>query len=242
VIENKVVTMGLEVHGTTVIDGDIHLNGKIPEDSQFYKQLIEHAVAGAKNSMSTDMFQGFSTVIFDLIRDKGIELSKISMNGQPIIEGNKLNYGIADTNITRLGIVRDLQTAGETLLVNTLYVSNDRVGINTTEPGMTLSVWDQEVEIGFTKRQKNMGWFGTPRDQDLAFGSNGKDNLVLRTDGSIEIQKMKLGGTDFGKSAVAPTHDAAPGSVMFNSAPVLGGPVGWMSLGGGVWSRFGSLG
>ena len=242
VIENKVVTMGLEVHGTTVIDGDIHLNGSIPEDSRFYQQLVAHAVEGTRESLGTELFQGYSDVLFGLIKDKGIELDKISMNGQPIIEGNKLNYGIVDTNITRLGLVRDLQTTGESLLVNTLYVASDRVGINTTEPNMVLDVWDQEVEIGFSKRQKNTGWLGTPREQDLILGAAGKENLVLRTDGSIEVQKIKLNGTELGKSDRPPTHDAPPGSVVFNSAPVLGGPAGWMSLGGGTWSRFGTLG
>lgn len=242
VIENKVITAGLEVHGTTVIEGDLHLNGDVPEDSAFYQQILKHTVQNTKDSLTTEMFQGYSHVMFDLIKDKGLDLNKLSMNGQPVIEGNKLNYGISDTNITRLGLVRDLQTTGEALLVNTLYVNNDRVGINTIEPGHALSVWDQEVEIGFGKRQKNTAWLGTPREHDLIIGTNGNDNLILRTDGSIETQRMTIKGMEISSAAEAPSHDANPGSIVFTATPIPGGPVGWMSLGGGKWSRFGTLG
>ena len=242
VVENKLVTLGLEVKGTTVIDGDLHINGDIPEDSLFYQTLLKHSVKATQDSMSTELFQGYSHVIFELIKEKGLDLNQVTFNGQPLIEGNKLSYGISDTNITRLGIVRDFQTTGEALLSQTLYVTKDRVGINTMEPGHALSVWDQEVEIAFTKRQKNQGWIGTPRAQELTIGANNQDNLVLKHDGTVAIQKMELGGRQIFMSDKAPTADMLPGSVAFNSSPIPGGAAGWISLGGGTWSRFGTLG
>jgi hypothetical protein len=242
VVENKIVTLGLEVKGQCVIDGDLHINGDIPEDSLFYQTLLKHSVKATQDSLSTELFQGYSHVIFELIKEKGLDLNQVTFNGQPLIEGNKLSYGISDTNITRLGIVKDFQTSGEALLSQTLYVTKDRVGINTMEPGHALSVWDQEVELAFSKRQKNTGWLGTPRAQDLVFGANNQDNIVLRSDGTVAVQKMELGGRQFFVSDKAPTTDAPPGSVAFNSAPVPGGAAGWISLGGGTWSRFGTLG
>jgi hypothetical protein len=242
VVENKIVTLGLEVKGQCVIDGDLHINGDIPEDSLFYQTLLKHSVKATQDSMSTDLFQGYSHVIFELIKEKGLDLGKITLNGQPVIEGNKLSYGISDTNITRLGVVKDFQSSGEALLSQTLYVTKDRVGINTMEPGHALSVWDQEVEVAFTKRQKNQGWFGTPRTQELVIGANNQDNIVLRSDGTVALQKIELGGRQFFVSDKAPTSDAPPGSFAFNSAPTPGGAAGWVSLGGGTWARFGSLG
>jgi hypothetical protein len=110
------------------------------------------------------------------------------------------------------------------------------------EPGHALSVWDQEVEIAFTKRQKNQGWIGTPRAQELTIGANNQNNIVLKHDGTVAMQKMELGGRQIFMSDKAPTADMLPGSVAFNSSPIPGGAAGWISLGGGTWSRFGTLG
>jgi 4-hydroxyphenylpyruvate dioxygenase-like putative hemolysin len=48
VVENKLVTNDLEIKGTVTIDGDLILNGEIPSDSPFFKDVVEHA-AGILN-------------------------------------------------------------------------------------------------------------------------------------------------------------------------------------------------
>ena len=242
VIENKVITLGLEVKGATVIDGDLHINGDIPADSRFYQTLLKHSVTATRESLGTELFQGYSHVIFELIKEKGLDLDKLLVNGQTIIEGTKLNYGIVDTNIQRLGMVKDFQTTGESLLSQTLYVTKNRVGVNTMDPGHAFSVWDQEVEIGFAKKQKNTAWIGTPRAQDMVLSANDKENIVLRQDGSTAIHKLELGGLEIGSESRTPEHVAPKGSIVFNSDPVPGGAFGWVSLGNGTWSRIGNIG
>ena len=242
VIENDIVALGLTVKGDTVFEGNVTITGDIPKESKFYQTLLQNSVDGMKNAMTTQLFQGYSHVLFDLIRDRGLDLSTLKLNGVSIVDGNKLNYGINDTNISRLGIVKDLQTTGEALLSQTLYVTQNRVGINTIEPDHALSVWDQEVEIGFSKQGKDRAWFGTPRSQDLVIGVNREDNIVLKTDGSVDIKKMRVDEMEIGGSNEPPSHVAKAGSVMFNTRPVPGGVAGWISLGGGVWARFGNLG
>ena len=199
-------------------------------------------MAATKQSLNTELFDGFSSTLFERIQENGLDLNKLTLNGTPVIEGSKLSYSVTDTNITRLGLVRDLQTAGEALLSQTLYVGDKRVGINTLEPGHALSVWDQEVEIGFSKRERDVAWIGTPREQTVVLSANRKDNLVLNKDGTVSINELYIGQQQIGFSAGTPAHAATKGSVLFNSAPGPGQPAGWISLGGGAWSRFGTLG
>ncbi|MEI8287711.1 MAG: hypothetical protein WCG15_10465 [Actinomycetes bacterium] len=113
VIENKIITLGLEVKGQTVIEGDLHIKGDVPMDGAFFQRIINNTVEATRNSLNVDLFEGYTNIVFERIKENGIDLNKISFNGNPLIDGNKLTYGITDTNITRLGMVRDLQTAGE---------------------------------------------------------------------------------------------------------------------------------
>lgn len=242
VIENKIISLGLEVKGQTVIEGDLHILGDIPVEGEFYKKLIANAVTATKGALDTELFEGFSYTLFDRIRTEGIDLNKITLNGALLVEGSKLNYSISDTNITRLGLVRDIQTAGDSYLSETLMVVKDRVGVNTRDPAHALSVWDQDVEVGIGRRQRDVAWFGTPREQSMMLSANRKDNLVLNPDGSVSVQKLFIGQAEIGTSDSTPSGSATRGSVMFNSNPTPGSPAGWISLGNGVWSRFGSLG
>lgn len=242
VIENKIISLGLEVKGQTVIEGDLHIKGDVPMDGPFFQRIINNTVEATKKSLNTDLFEGYSNTIFERIRENGIDLNKVTFNGNELITGNKLSYGITDTNITRLGMVRDLQTAGEALLSQTLYTSNKRVGINTLEPAHALTVWDEEIEVGLSKRERDVAWFGTPREQTLILSANRKNNLTLNRDGSVTVEKLFLGQLEVGSSDSTPKDAAPKGSVRFNSDPKSGGPAGWVSLGGGAWSRFGTLG
>jgi hypothetical protein len=241
VVENRMITLGLEVKGTTVLEGDLLIQGNVPPSSKFYTSIIHNAVEGVKNSMDSAFFGDYSSVIFAKIREEGLDLSRITLTGVEIITGNKLNYGIYDTNITRLGMVKDLQTAGETYLSEQLYVGKNKVGIGTIEPANSLTIWDQEVELGFGKRLKDTGWIGTPRNQNLILSANNQDNLTLATDGSVQVKKLTINKVSVMSSPGVPSTEQPRGTVAFNENPSPGQPVGWVSLGSGAWSKFGII-
>ena len=242
VIENKIVSLGLEVKGQTVIEGDLHIKGDVPMEGPFFQRIIQNTVTATRQAIDADLFEAYNNSIFERIREHGLDLSKITLNGTAVIDGNRLNPGVTDSNINKLGMVKDLQTTGEALLSQTLYVGNRRVGVNTIEPAQALSVWDEEVEIGFSKRRRDVAWLGTPREQSLIMSANKHDNLVLNYDGSVSIQKLYLNNVELGTSDGTPKDSAIKGAIRFNNNPVPGGPAGWISLGGGAWSRFGTLG
>ena len=106
------------------------------------------------------------------------------MDGEAAITSNKIGIRITESNLQKLGVVRELQTSGETFLSESLYVSNKRVGVNTIDPGHALSVWDQEVEIVTGKRSQDVGMIGTVRNQDLLITSNNKNNLIIYITGT----------------------------------------------------------
>ena len=241
VIENQIVSLGLTVKGSTMLEGDVMINGTVPPESHFYKGVIENAVAGVKESMDSAFFGDYSQVIFDKIREEGLDLNRITLNGTEVIVGNKLNYGITDSNLQRVGHLVDLQTVGESYLSETLYIGKNRVGINTTSPGSALSVWDQEVEIGFSKQQKDFGWFGTPRNQSFVLGANNKNNIILAPDGTVTVNQLIVNNVMLTSSAGEPTASQPRGTVAFNENPGPGKPVGWVSLGNGSWSSFGNV-
>jgi hypothetical protein len=242
VIENKVVALGLDIHGTTILRGDVVIEGEVPERSKFYTSIVNNAVKGVKESMDSAFFGDYSSVIFEKIKQEGLDLNKITLNGTEVIVGNKLNYGITDSNLTRVGLIKDLQTQGETYLSEQLYVGKNKVGIGTIDPGNSLTVWDQEVELGFGKRLKDTGWMGTPRNQDLIISANNKDNLVLTADGQVKVNKITVNKVTITSYPSTPSDDQPKGTVAFNENPAIGQPIGWVSLGNGVWSKFGIVG
>lgn len=242
VIENNVVTLGLQVKGTTVLEGDLVIHGNVPPESQFYSSLISNAVDGVKQSMDQEFFGDYASVIFERIREQGLDLNRITLNGTEVITGNKLNYGITDTNITRVGMIKDLQTQGESYLSEVLYAGKNKIGINTLEPAYSLSIWDQEVEVGIGKRSRDTGWIGTGRRQDLIVSANNQDNLILKQDGSVEVQRLQVNKVSLISSAGTPSTAEPKGTVAFNENPAPGQPIGWVSLGNGSWARFGTVG
>ena len=241
VIENNLVTRDLTVKGTTTIEGDLNVTGTLPQSSALYQDIVSSVSSAVRGQMDQTVFQGYADSVFQLIREKGLDLTQIRLNGQDVVNGGHLSGSITYSNLQHVGVVVDLQTTGENLLSQTLYVSNKRVGINTIEPSQVLSVWDQEIEIGFGKQSSNTGIIGVPRNQTLIISSNGKNNLVLNPDGSTDANQINLNGVVLTAADSPPTDNRRKGTIVFNSNPNLGGPLGWISLGEARWANFGFI-
>ena len=239
VVENNLVTKDLTVKGTTTIEGDLNVTGTMPEDSTLFKNVVR-ASAGAIKADPT-VFQTYVDSVFKQIKDAGLDLNQIKLNGQDIVVGQSLGNNIISSNLQKVGQLQELQVAGESLLSGTLYTTNQRVGVNTIEPAQALSIWDQEIEIGIGKQSSSTAVIGVPRSQTLVLSSNGKNNITLTPDGATTVNRLNMGSMTF-SVADMPPHDNQPiGSVVFNSNPNLGGPLGWVSLGEARWANFGII-
>jgi len=241
VVENNLLTKDLTVKGTATIEGDLNVTGTVPETSAFFVNLVMAATNNVRTSLDQVLFSSYADLVTNEIKNNGLDLNKITLDGNEVLSGNSLGSYVINSNLQKLGTLQELQVSGETLLGQTLYVGNKRVGINTVEPDGALNVWDQEVELRFSKQTNNTGILETPRSQTLILSSNGKNNAVLNPDGSITVKKINLDGVSFASNPTPPIDNQPQGAIVFNSNPSLGGPMGWVSLGDAKWANFGII-
>ena len=237
--ERAVWTPSAIIKGKLTVEGDLVVLGDIDSNSPAANTLANMAVEKIK--ADTELLELHSDAMLTSIGQKGIDLKRITQDGREIVNGNQLGYQITDSNLQRVGMLRDLQTQGEALLSDTLYVTGKRVGINTIEPSAVFVVWDEEVELVITKHSGDTGYIGMPRFQRLVLGANNKDNLILDTDGSVEIEHLRVGNTPMSSATAAPDYNAITGTIVWNENPAQGGPVGWICLGGTRWAKFGII-
>ncbi len=239
VVENNLLTKDLTVKGSATVEGDLIVTGTVPENSSLFVDLLDKISTRVRTSLDDNVFEGYADLVTRRIREQGLDLNRVTLNGEEIVNGGNLANKITFSNLQRVGTLSELRVGGEALLSQTLYTTNKRVGINTLEPAQALSIWDQEVEIGFGKRATDTATITVPRRQTLVIAVNNKNNLTLTPEGGTEVLSIKIGATTLTSSHQPPSHDAAQGSIVFNSSPTLGGPLGWVSLGGARWANFG---
>jgi hypothetical protein len=237
--EGPVFAPALKVTGDVRVEGKLVLAGSIDTTTPVFKTIVDSTTAAVKLELNTDLFSGFSDTIFDKIRTEGLDLDKITQGGRDIVKGGQLGYHIIDTNIRKLGVVADLETTGDTLLSDTLYAVNGRVGINTKEPATALSIWDQEVEVTVNKYAQDTAFVGTPRRHHLVLGANGKEAIKIDVDGLVHVDRLSLGGVLMTSASAIPNYPGIGGQLVWNSAPGHGSAIGWVCLGGTLWAKFG---
>ena len=236
VVENNLLTKDLTVQGNVTI------NGTLDKDCEFYQELIDTTSTNTVNKLDKTLFDGFSKTVFNTIKDQGLDLNKITIDGKDVVIGNALGSNITNSNLQELGMLKELQVSGEAFLSESLYTVKGRVGVNTFEPSSALAVWDQEIEITTGKKAQDVGRIGTPRQQSLVLSANNKNNITLNTDGSATVEDLRIGQTiRFTESDRAPNYASTKGHVVWNNNPSLGGPLGWICLGSANWANFGII-
>ena len=238
--EGPVWAPEIKVKGDVSIAGKLSV-GEIDTTTPAFAQFIEASSQAVKSKLDTDLFASYSDIIFNKIKTEGIELDRITQGGRDVVKGNQLGYHIVDTNIQRVGMIRDLQTQGEAYLSSTLYTTDGRVGVNTMDPSAVLSIWDEEVEINIGKRSQDTGIINTPRYQTLVLGANGNNNLTLNPDGSVEVDTLTIGTVIMTSATTIPNYSGITGQIVWNQAPAPGGAIGWVCLGGHLWAKFGII-
>lgn len=241
VFENNLVAGKLEIAENAVIKGDLILGGTIPADSQLFKDVTKTATNALYNELQSGILEKFKTEVTDKIQTTGLSAQYVTVGGKPILENNRLAPGVLHSNLQSVGALKELQVIGETLLDESLYVSNGRIGINTLDPEYTFDVWDQEVQISTFKYSQNVGAVGTTKNQQLVLTSNRKTNLILNPDGSVVAENFQIGNTNMSSAETIPTADRPKGAIVWNSKPAVGSPIGWVSLGGARWAKFGTI-
>lgn len=234
IFENRVIAKDLEIHQNLNIKGQVN-----PE---FVNGVVATVVDKINSSYTDGTYDIYCDRVISKLNTMGIAAENIRVHGQPIItQGNELHLKIVNSNLQKIGVLRELQVVGETLLDDTVYVSKKRLGINTLSPERVLDIWDQEVQIVASKRLKDVGFFGTLRSQKLILSSNNKDNIVLNPDGSIAVSQINIGKISHSSATARPSDNKPIGHIVWNEAPNIGSAIGWISLGGARWAKFGII-
>lgn len=187
-----------------------------------------------KGTLHADSIAGLNEVIENK--------ETINLNGKAVLSETRLGNTVVDSNLRKVGVLRELQVDGETLLADSFYVSPaGRVGINTDEPTHALCLWDEEVQLVVGKQKQDVAVIGTTRTQNLHLQSNGKDNIVLVSTGETKIDKPVLNNKTFTSSDIVPGYKGHLGDICWNSSPGSGKPIGWVCTGNTQWHKFGMI-
>jgi hypothetical protein len=241
VFENRLVAGGLEVAGDTTFKGNVTIEGNLPKGSAFVNQLVDLVIESFNASYSNGTFDQYVDRVFDKIGTDGLDVSSVKVNGQDLVSERTLSGEVINSNLQKVGALKELQVVGETLLDQTLYVSNGRIGINNMDPERALDLWDQEVQIVLGKRKQDTAIIGTARNQELIISANNRDQLIVGVDGSVSVKSLNIGRTNHTSAGRQPSDNRPIGQIVWNEQPIIGSPVGWVSLGGARWAGFGII-
>lgn len=229
VVEQKIITTGLDVRGTVRADsinvGNLKITGSLDSDSPIISQIVEQSKSG----------------VLSKIASQGIEVPQIVYDQKVLLSEQTLGPSVLTSHLRKTGTLENLQTKGETLLDDTLYVRNRRVGVNTLEPSYALTVWDEETETVITKHSKNKTFIGSQRPHTVTLGAGGQENISLDPDGSVTINDLRLGALPLGTASSSPNWSGRTGEIVFNDSPQIGQPIGWVCLQGHRWAQFGTI-
>ena len=238
VVENQLVAAGLVVAGDTIFKGNLILEGTIPDSSALLTTIVSKTVTSINSLYADGLFDQYAIRVLYSLAETGIDAASVKVAGAPLVTGTTLLNTVTGSNLQRVGVLKELQVVGESLLDDTLYVSKTRVGFNTIAPERVLDIWDQEVQIIAGKRQQDTAVIGTIRNQNVIISANNKDQLVVNAaDGSVSIKNLNIGKVNHTSAMRMPTDNRPLGQVVWNESPAVGMPLFWVSLGGARWAN-----
>lgn len=211
------------------------LTGTVNTDCVSWNELAETVAARAQDLLDQTWQRQLTQQVLDLAREQGIDFQSVRIDGEPLVQDNTLSANITDSTLQSVGILRELRVDGRAAINNSLAVVNGRVGVNTENPEMALSVWDEEVSLNLGKSSKNRAWIGTARNQALEIGVNRKTAVLIEEDGLVSVNRLRLDRwcVTFGNSV--PNHSGTRGDLVINHDPKPDAPFAWQCLGGLKW-------
>jgi RNase P/RNase MRP subunit p29 len=241
VFENKLVSQTLDVKGDVTIDGNLVIKGNMPLDSNTTGKIVNETAKTVYDRIEQTLKTEIKDALVHDFTTKGLDAKNLTVNGKQIFDGqNTLSPVIRKSKLTEVGILKALRVQGEAEFPS-MIVGHNRVGINTRHPSAALAVWDDEAEVLVGKLREHTSFIGSHRRQDVVLTSGGKENIKLQPDGGTVIKFLIANQTLIASAPEAPNFDGEKGDVLFNTQPELGGPWGWMCLGGSAWAEMGVL-
>lgn len=222
------------ISGTVTVQ-NLAVKGTINTDNRAWRDLANSMSDATLQRLTDEWRTQLVAEVIDLAKTQGIEFSQINVDGKPLVDGNRLNSSVTLSSLTQVGELDTLSVKGLTQLADTVTVKNKRIGINTQEPEMAFSVWDEEVSLIAGKLAKQQGYLGTARLQNLAIGVNRVPQIELDADGTTTIKKLRLERHRISFGTQVPNYSGTRGDIVFNSDPKPDTAFAWQCLGGLRW-------
>ena len=214
---------------------ELIVKGTINTDNPSWQNLIEGIGQKTLNLMTEDWTAGLVQQVSEQIQAQGIDFDQVTIGGERLVNKNQLSSSITNSSLQTLGILQQLTVKGEAHINETFSVVNRRVGVNTAEPEMALSVWDEEVSIIIGKNKAKQAYIGTNRDQGIAIGVNRIPQIEINADGLTQIKKLQVGVHRISHDVKVPGWSGTRGDIVFNSNPGEDGVFAWVCLGLFKW-------
>lgn len=223
-----------DVQGSLQVNNLI-LRGTINTDNRSWTELSER-IAQDTLSLITDQWrQDLVAEVLLHAKDQGIEFQQVLLDRQPLVQDHALNPSIRHSQLQTVATLKNLTVAGDVDLCGTVHVKDRRLGVNTLDPEMALSVWDEEVAVVCGKLRQNHAFIGTARGQSLSLGVNRKNYLDIDTDGMVTVKTLRIDRHRVSFAAQVPGYSGTRGDWVFNSDPNDGAPFAWVCLGAFRW-------
>lgn len=240
VVNNQLVSHGLQVATNAEVSGsltanDLVVKGTINVDNKSWDVLKDSVANKVLTSIDTDWQKSLVTQVLEIAKTKGIQFESVLIQGQPLINGSQLNSVVTQSNLTKVGNLESLVVDGHADFNKTLTVTARRVGVNTQQPEMALTVWDEEVAVLAGKISKDRAFVGTSRKQTLSLGTNRTAQMDIDPDGLVTVKALRIDRWKIGYANEVPGYSGTRGDIVFNSDPKPETPFAWICLGGHRW-------
>lgn len=247
IVQHNLTANSLSVSSDAKIRGTLDINnlcvrGSINTDNRSWNELSQVIKNKVVEDLTEEWQQSLVQQVLDLASTSGINFSDIKLDGAPLVSGSTLSHKITDTSIEKVGTLRELTVAGHTDLNETLHVNRRRVGINTQDPEMALSIWDEEVSIIAGKIASQKAYIGTSRLMPLSIGINRTASIDIDVDGLVSVKKLRIGQHRVSHEREIPGYSGTRGDIVFNSDPRPDTAFAWVCLGGFKWQSIKGVG
>lgn len=232
--QSLLIEKDADVRGSLSVNNLI-LRGSVNTDNRAWNELADNIAEKALKKATAEWQKKLVDEVLELAKTQGIDFDNILLAGQPLVADNKLSTSVKETSIESTGTLKDLKTTGVVNLSNTVTVKSNRLGINTQDPEMALSVWDEEVSVIAGKLRKDQAFIGTARRQALTIGINRTACIEIDVDGLVTAKQLRIDRWRIGHGTEVPGYSGTRGDFILNNDPKPNSPFAWVCLGGFRW-------
>ena len=235
VVENCLTANSIDAVDSVRVQ-NLVVTGSINTDNESWSALASDISQKTLDQLTETWNKDLVDQVVKQIQDHGIDFEQILVEGEKVIDGNRLSRAITESSLQSVGTLKTLTVRGEAKFNNdTLNILNKRLGVNTDSPEKALGIWDEEVSVVIGKHKLNQAYIGTNREQGVAIGVNREPQIEINIDGLTRIKQLQVGLHKISHATQVPGWSGTRGDMVFNANPGPDRVFAWVCLGSYNW-------